>query len=422
MYSFFNFDKSMEEKIEKVEEKISYRLREVDRIVEYNQAKVLKSFQQHQVSDFHLKSSTGYGYDDLGRETFDKIYADIFQAEAALVRPHIVSGTHALTIGLFGLLRPGDELLYISGNPYDTLEKVIGINGSGMGSLKEWGVDFQSVALTDSGKVDYEGVARAINSHTKVVAIQRSRGYGWRASFSVDDIKEMVEFVKEIKEDAILFVDNCYGEFTDIIEPSSVGADIVIGSLIKNPGGGLAKSGGYIVGKMGFVKQISYRLTAPGIGGEVGAMYGYMSDFYQGLFLAPHFVGEALKGGIFTAALLEELGFETNPHWTEKRNDIIQAVKFSNPNALLIFLQGIQNGSPIDAHVVPEPASIPGYQHPVIMAAGTFIQGASLELSGDAPFKEPYIGYLQGGLTYQHVKYGVFTALEMMTNKRLFKV
>lgn len=420
MFSFFKLKKEFEQLVPFIEGKIEKQFREIHHIAAYNQAKVLKAFQNHQVTDYHLQSSTGYGYDDLGRETLDRIYADVFQAETALVRPHIVSGTHALAIGLFGLLRPGDELLYLTGDPYDTLEEVIGIAGEGMGSLKEWGISYRSVPLQD-GKVNYEEAAKAIHAKTKVVAIQRSRGYEWRPSFSIEEIKEMVDFVKEVKSDVIFFVDNCYGEFTDIVEPTTVGADVIVGSLIKNPGGGLAKTGGYIVGKSRYIKSISYRLTAPGIGSKVGAMHGHSADFYQGFFLAPHFVAEALKGGIFTAALLEHLGYETNPLWTEKRNDIIQAVKFNNKEALITFLQGIQKGSPIDSHVAPVPAQIPGYQSEVIMAAGVFVQGASLELSGDAPIREPYIGYIQGGLTYEHIKWGILTSIEQMVEKGLFK-
>jgi len=421
MYNFFNFNHEFINQLGKVEAKIDHRFKEIDKLVEYNQGKVLRAFQNNRVSDFNLKFSTGYGYDDTGRDTLDQIYAEVFEAEAALVRPHIVSGTHALAIGFFGLLRPGDELIYITGDPYDTLEDVIGITGSGMGSLKEWGISYQSIPLTEAGKVDYNLVSGAISSKTKVIAIQRSRGYSWRQSFSVKDIEEMISFVREIKADVITFVDNCYGEFTEVIEPTAVGADVVVGSLIKNPGGGLAKTGGYIAGKAQYIKQISYRLTAPGIGAKVGSMYGYTADFYQGFFLAPHFVGEALKGAIFTAALLEELGFETNPHWQAERYDIIQAVKFNRADALLTFLQGIQKGSPIDSHVLPEPAELPGYQHPVIMAAGVFVQGASLELSGDAPYKEPYIGYIQGGLTFQHVKWGILTAIALMQDKGIIK-
>lgn len=422
MFEFFSFSQDFVQLVENIEDKISYRIKDIDKLVEYNQGKVLKAFQTNRVSDFHLKASTGYGYDDIGRDTLDRIYAEVFQAESAIVRPHIASGTHALSLGLFGLLRPGDELLYITGKPYDTLEEVIGINGSGMGSLKEWGITYKDIPLTEEGKINYDLVSANINERTKVIAIQRSRGYEWRSSFSVNDIKEMIQFVKKIKPDVITFVDNCYGEFTEKQEPTAVGADVIVGSLIKNPGGGLAKTGGYLAGKAEYIKQISYRITAPGIGAKVGSMYGHMADFYQGFFLAPHLVGEALKGGIFTAALLEELGFATNPHWRSQRYDIIQAIKFNKPELLLSFLKGIQKGSPIDSHVSPEPAEIPGYQDPVIMAAGVFVQGASLELSGDAPYREPYIGYMQGGLTYQHVKWGVLTALEMMERNGQIKL
>jgi len=422
MYSFFKFNHDIEDIIMSIEQQIEPQFKQIEQIVSYNQAKVLHAFHKHQVSDFHLQSSTGYGYDDIGRENLDKIFADIFDSEAALVRPHIVSGTHALSVGLFGLLRPGDELIYITGNPYDTLEEVIGIYGEGMGSLKEWGISYRAIPLKEDGMVDFEQVAKAISQKTKVIAIQRSRGYEWRPSFSINQIKEMIDFVKEIKRDVITYIDNCYGEFTEKNEPTSIGADVIVGSLIKNPGGGLAKSGGYFAGKSIYIKQISYRLTAPGIGAKVGAMHGHMADYYQGVFLAPHFVGESLKGGIFTAALLERFGFETNPHWTEQRNDIIQAVKFNNAEKLVTFLQGIQKGSPIDSHVTPEPAKIPGYQDSVIMAAGTFIQGASLELSGDAPIRQPYIGYIQGGLTYQHVKWGVLTSLKMLIEKKLLDI
>lgn len=412
MYSYFNFDEKFVQGIENCEIKIADKFKDIERIVEYNQGKVLQAFKNNQVSDFHLLPSTGYGYNDLARETLDKIYAEVFEAEAALVRQQIVSGTHALAIGLFGLLRPGDELLYITGSPYDTLEEVIGVHGEGMGSLKEWGVNFNFVALTSDGKINYEEVKKSINDKTKVIAIQRSCGYSWRPSFSIDEIEKMINYVKNEKSDIITFVDNCYGEFVDKKEPTSVGADVIVGSLIKNPGGGLAKSGGYIAGKSKYIEKISYRLTAPGIGSEIGATYGYVRDFYQGFFLAPHFVGEAIKGAIFAAALLEDLGYETSPHWSERRSDIIQAIKLNDPEKLILFLQGIQKGSPIDAHVTPVPSSIPGYQDEVIMAAGVFVQGATLELSGDAPIKPPYVAYIQGGLTYQHVKWGILTALE----------
>jgi len=422
MFSYFQFPNKFKELVTQVEKKIESRNSEINKIVEYNQAKVLRAFQKHHVSDFHLQSSTGYGYDDIGRITLDQIYADVFDAEAGLVRPHIVSGTHALAVGLFGLLRPGDELMYVTGEPYDTLEEVIGIYDEGMGSLKEWGIHYQSIPLLKDGSINYTEIAKRMNEKTKVIAIQRSRGYAWRPSFSLVEIGKVIRFVKEINPNVITFVDNCYGEFTDKHEPTFVGADILVGSLIKNPGGGIAKSGGYIVGKENYVKKVSYRLTAPGIGGKVGSMYGNMLDFYQGFFLAPHIVGEAIKGAIFTSAILEELGFITNPNWNDRRNDIIQAIQFCDEETLITFLQGIQEGSPIDSHVIPEPSEIPGYKNPVIMAAGAFVQGASLELSGDAPIREPYIAYIQGGLTYQHVKFGLFTAIEKLMKKGIIKI
>jgi cystathionine beta-lyase family protein involved in aluminum resistance len=411
MYSFFELRTEQIAMIESVEKKIAPRLNQIDKIVEYNQAKVLQAFREFNVSDFHLNSSTGYGYNDSGRETLDRIYATVFGAEDALVRPHIVSGTHAIAIGLFGLLRPGDELLYITGAPYDTLEEVIGIHGNGMGSLQEWGVSYSVLPLSCTGKVDYPNLTQAITPATKVVAIQRSKGYSWRQSFSIAEIAEMVKQVRKIKPEAIIFVDNCYGEFTERLEPTAVDADIIVGSLIKNPGGGLAKLGGYLAGKARYIEQISYRLTAPGIGRKVGATSGNQQDFYQGFFLAPHFVGEALKGMVLAAALFAELGYEVTPKWDEERTDIIQAIKFNRADYLISFIQAIQQGSPIDSYVKPIASVVPGYQNQVIMAAGVFVQGGTLELSGDAPIVAPYIGYLQGGLTYQHVKWALLTAL-----------
>lgn len=411
MYSFYDLNEKQLELFQSTSELIEPQLKKIEEIIEYNQAKVLNAFRKHQVSDFHLNSSTGYGYNDSGRETLEAIYADVFAAEDALVRPHIVSGTHALAIGLYGLLRPGDELLYLTGDPYDTLEEVIGIHGEGMGSLREWGVSYQALALTPTGKVDYAKLAGVVGDRTKVVAIQRSKGYSWRQSFSVAEIADMVQAVRKLKPEAVIFVDNCYGEFTEKLEPTAVDADIIAGSLIKNPGGGLAKLGGYLAGKAKYIEQISYRLTAPGIGREVGATYGNMQDFYQGFFLAPHFVGEALKGMVLVAAMFHRLGYEVSPGWEDDRTDIIQAIKFKDRDLLIKFLQGIQLASPIDSHVTPLAAELPGYQNPVIMAAGVFVQGGTLELSGDAPVVEPYIGYLQGGLTYQHVKWALLTAL-----------
>ncbi|MFW5435661.1 methionine gamma-lyase family protein [Paenibacillus apiarius] len=406
----------------KVEEKIAAQVRSIEHIAERNQWKVIQAFQDHRVSDYHFAASTGYGYNDRGREVLDEVYAAVFGAEAALVRPHFVSGTHTIATALFAVLRPGDELLYITGTPYDTLHKVIGQTGDGKGSLRDWGVQYNEVDLTDNDEIDWDAVRSSISEQTKVIGIQRSRGYGWRASFTVDQIAEMVRRVKEIKPDAIVFVDNCYGEFTELREPTEAGVDIMAGSLIKNPGGGIAETGGYIAGKRQYVEAAASRLTAPGIGGEVGAMLGMTRSMYQGLFLAPSIVGQAVRGSVFAAALFEELGFETSPHWSSARTDLIQAIRFHSAEHLIAFVQGVQKASAVDAHVVPEPWDMPGYEHPVIMAAGTFIQGGSLELSADAPIREPYTAYMQGGLTYAHAKLGALTALQTMIDRGLLQL
>lgn len=398
------------------------RMKQIESVAEANQWKVIEAFQKRGASDFHLHGSTGYGYNDRGREVLDLIYADVFGAEAALVRPHFASGTHTIATALFGVLRPGDEMLSITGRPYDTLHKVLGKPNDGTGSLADWGVRYREVALLDDGSPDWDGIARAMNPATKVVAIQRSRGYDWRESFTVAQIGEMVRFVKERNPDVIVFVDNCYGEFTETMEPTEVGADLIAGSLIKNPGGGLAPAGGYIAGRADLVTKASYRLTAPGIGGEVGATFDTNRLLFQGLYMAPHVTGQALKGAVFAAALFERLGFETSPGMDSPRSDIIQAIRFTSGEHLIAFVQGIQKASAIDAHVVPLPWDMPGYEHQVIMAAGTFIQGGSLELSADAPIREPYIAYMQGGLTYAHAKLGVLTALQHLVDKQLLDV
>ncbi|MCP3775650.1 methionine gamma-lyase family protein [Paenibacillus sp. MZ04-78.2] len=405
--------------MEQAELQIEGKLKEIDRVIDWNQWKVIRAFQKHKVSDYHFAGSTGYGYNDRGREVLDLVYADVFGAEAALVRPHFVSGTHTIGTALFGVLRPGDELLMMTGRPYDTLHKVIGKPGDGQGSLQDWGIAYQEVDLLEDGSPDFAAVAKRITPRTKVIGIQRSRGYAWRPSFTVAQIGEMVRFVKEIKPDVIVFVDNCYGEFTELTEPTEVGVDLMAGSLIKNPGGGLAATGGYIAGKSRYVELASYRLTAPGIGGEVGAMLGTTRAIFQGLFLAPHLVGQAVKGSVFAASVFEQLGFTTHPRWNDPRTDLIQAVQFTGPEHLIAFVQGIQQAAAVDAHVVPEPWDMPGYEHPVIMAAGTFIQGGSLELSADAPIREPYIAYMQGGLTYSHCKMGVLTAIQNMMDRGL---
>lgn len=413
------FSEELEQCMNEVEQQIEGQLRVIDRVVDRNQWKVIDAFQQHQVSDYHFAGSTGYAYNDRGREVLDLVYADVFGAEAALVRPHFASGTHTISTALFGVLRPGDELFYITGRPYDTLHKVIGQAGDGNGSLLDFGITYREAALKEDGGVDWDVVERGITSATKVIGIQRSRGYDWRSSFTVEQIGEMVSRIRLIKPEVIIFVDNCYGEFTEECEPTEVGVDLMAGSLIKNPGGGIAETGGYICGKKEYVELSSYRLTAPGIGGEVGAMLGTTRGIYQGLFLAPMIVGQAIKGSIFAAATFARFGFDTKPAWDEKRTDLIQAISFAGPDHLIAFVQGIQRAAAVDSHVVPEPWDMPGYEHPVIMAAGTFIQGGSLELSADAPIREPYIGYMQGGLTYSHVKYGVLKAIQMMKDRKL---
>jgi cystathionine beta-lyase family protein involved in aluminum resistance len=407
------------ELIERVERIAAPYYVQIDRTAEWNQAKVIEAFQKHKVSDFHLHSSTGYGYNDRGREVLDAVYADVFGAEAALVRPHFASGTHAIGTALFGVLRPGDHLLYITGTPYDTLHKVIGHEGDGTGSLRDMGISYSETALLEDGSVNWQLVEQSITPRTKVIGIQRSRGYAWRSSFTVHQIAEMVQRIRAIREDLIIFVDNCYGEFTEKLEPTEIGVDLMAGSLIKNPGGGLAHTGGYIAGSKRCVELAAYRHTVPGLGSEVGSMLGATALIYQGLFLAPHAVGQALKGSVFASVLFRELGFDTSPTPEARRSDIIQAIRFHTADDLIAFVQGIQQASAIDAHVVPEPWDMPGYEHPVIMAAGTFIQGGSLELSADAPIREPYIAYVQGGLTYAHAKIGILTAIDRMVKRGL---
>ncbi|SDN83484.1 Cystathionine beta-lyase family protein involved in aluminum resistance [Paenibacillus sp. yr247] len=405
--------------MESAERRVESAFRQIEKTIDLNQWKVISAFQKHKVSDYHFASSTGYGYNDRGREVLDLVYADAMGAEAALVRPHFVSGTHTIGTALFGVLRPGEHLLYITGKPYDTLHKVIGKPGDGKGSLQDFGIVYSEVALTEEGAPDWSAITAAIQPNTKLIGIQRSRGYSWRPSFTVEQIGEMVRFVKEVNPALIVFVDNCYGEFTELQEPTQVGVDLMAGSLIKNPGGGIAPSGGYIAGRRDLVELAAYRLTAPGIGGEVGAMLGTTRAMFQGLFLAPHLVGQAVKGSVFAAAVFEELGFESHPRWQTPRTDLIQAIRFTSADHLITFVQGIQKAAAVDSHVVPEPWDMPGYEHPVIMAAGTFIQGGSLELSADAPIREPYIAYMQGGLTYSHCKLGVLTAIQHMEDKGL---
>ncbi|MGL4741788.1 MAG: aminotransferase class I/II-fold pyridoxal phosphate-dependent enzyme [Sarcina sp.] len=384
-----------------------------DEIREFNQLKVLKAFQDNRVSDNHFTNSTGYGYGDIGRDTLDLVYANIFKCEKALVRPHFVNGTHAIGAALFGNLRPGDTLLAATGSPYDTLHTLIGINkNERVGSLKEYGISYKQVNLLNN-KIDIESVKKVLqeDKSIKMIHMQRSTGYGWRNAFLIDELEYAIHEFKTINPDVIIFVDNCYGEFMDLKEPTEVGADIMAGSLIKNIGGGIAQTGGYIVGTATCVDQAAYRLTTPGIGAEVGATFNVMREFYQGLFLAPHIAMEAVKGAVFCSRIMELAGFEVLPKYTDKRSDIIQAIKFNDREKLIQFCKGIQKGSPIDSFVECEPWAMPGYDDEVIMAAGAFIQGSSIELSADAPIREPYIAYLQGGLTFDHAKIGILIAL-----------
>ncbi|WP_458413010.1 aminotransferase class I/II-fold pyridoxal phosphate-dependent enzyme [Schinkia sp. CFF1] len=421
MYENFSNGQKIKEVVNRIEEKIKPLHQQMDEIVEKNQYRVLEAFRNQHVADFHFNPSTGYGYDDTGRDTLEKVYAEVFGAEAGLVRPQIISGTHAITLSLFGVLRPGDELLYITGKPYDTLEEIVGIRGENNGSLKEFNISYETVDLTTEGDIDFPNVAKAIKPNTKLIGIQRSKGYATRPSFTIEQIKEMIGFVKECKPDVLVFVDNCYGEFVEELEPTHVGADLVAGSLIKNPGGGLAKTGGYIVGKEALVEQCAYRLTAPGLGREAGASLYSLQEMYQGFFMAPHVVGQAVKGAIFTSALLEEYGFHTYPKWNQKRTDLVQSVQFQNREMMIAFCQAIQFSSPVNAHVKPEPSYMPGYVDDVIMAAGTFIQGASIELTADGPMRPPFEAYVQGGLTYEHVKIALITAINQLMEKNLLK-
>ena len=418
IYHSLGISREVYEYGETILEKLQERFVEIDNNAEYNQLKVVKAMQDNQVSEACLLGTTGYGYNDLGRDTLEAVYASLFHTEDALVRPQITCGTHALALALMSNLRPGDELLSPVGKPYDTLEEVIGIRET-PGSLSEYGITYKQVDLLSDGSFDYENIKKAINEKTKLVTIQRSKGYQTRPTLSVARIGELIAFIKEINPDVICMVDNCYGEFVEPIEPSDVGADMVVGSLIKNPGGGLAPIGGYIAGKKSCVENAAYRLTSPGLGKEVGASLGVLGSFYQGLFLAPTVTAGALKGAIFAANIYENLGFAVVPNGTESRHDIIQAVTFGNPEGVIAFCQGIQAAAPIDSHVTPEPWDMPGYDAPVIMAAGAFVSGSSIELSADGPIKPPYAVYFQGGLTWQHAKFGILKSLQSLVNKGL---
>lgn len=397
------------------------RFEEIDKNAEYNQMKVIKAMQDNKVAEMHLSGTTGYGYNDDGRDTLEKVYSDIFKTEDALVRPQIICGTHALNVALSSNLRPGDELLSPVGKPYDTMDEIIGIRPS-KGSLAEYGITYAQVDLLPDGGFDYEGIKNAINERTKLVTIQRSKGYASRPTLSVERIGELISFIKGIKPDVICMVDNCYGEFVERIEPSEVGADMIVGSLIKNPGGGLAPCGGYIAGKKECVGQAAYRLSSPGLGKEVGATLGVNQSFYQGLFLSPVVVAGALKGAIFAANVYEKAGFVVRPDGSEPRYDIIQAVELGSADGLLAFCKGIQAAAPVDSFVTPEPWPMPGYDSDVIMAAGAFVQGSSIELSADGPLKEPYSVFFQGGLTWYHAKLGIMMSVQKMFEKDLIKL
>lgn len=405
--------------VSEAEESIKEQFKHIENICEINQLRVMKAFADNRVSDSHFVATTGYGYDDLGRDTLDRVYADIMGAEDALVRHNFISGTHTISTALFAVLRPNDILVSITGKPYDTLEEVIGIQGeAGNGSLKDFGVKYVQIDLKHDGTPDLEQIKFTLtHMNVKAVTIQRSKGYGWRPTYSAKDIGALIEFVKEISPETICIVDNCYGEFVETEEPTAYGADLIAGSLIKNPGGGLAPTGGYIAGKQKYVELCAYRLTSVGIGKEAGASLGFNRQMYQGLFMAPHVVSQALKAAVLCSAVFEKLGFEVDPKPNEIRHDIIQSIKFGDPDKVTAFCQGIQKGAPVDSFVTPEPWDMPGYSSQVIMAARAFVQGASIELSADAPIKPPYIAYMQGGLTYESAKLGIMVAADKMLRK-----
>lgn len=420
MYKNFGIADAVSDFCLEVEASLKDRFEKLDEVAEYNQMKVLAAMQKHRVSAECFNGTTGYGYNDLGRDTLEEVYATCFKGEAALVRPQITCGTHALALALMSNVRPGDEILSPVGKPYDTLEEVIGIRPS-KGSLAEYGVTYAQVDLLANGGFDFDGIRNAINDRTKLVTIQRSKGYASRPTLSVERIGQLISFIKEVKPDVICMVDNCYGEFVEKREPLEVGADMIVGSLIKNPGGGLAPIGGYIVGKKECVENAAYRLTSPGLGKEVGASLGMMQSFFQGFFLAPTVVNAALKSAIFAANVFERLGFAVIPNGSESRHDIIQAVTFEKPEGLIAFCQGIQAAAPVDSYVTPEPWDMPGYDSQVIMAAGAFVQGSSIELSADGPLRPPYTAFFQGGLTWYHGKLGIMMALQKLYDANLVK-
>ena len=415
----FKIDEKVLSLVDDAEKEVKSQFAKLDDIMAYNQYKVLDAFQKNRISDMHFSWNTGYGYDDPGRDAIERTYADIFHTDAALVRPTIVNGTHALAITLLGILRPGDELIYCTGGPYDTLEEVIGIRGEGNGSLKDYGISYKQVELLPDGSLDLEGIRRAISPKTKMVTVQRATGYGWRKAITIDQIEEWASFIKELNPDIIKMVDNCYGEFLDIKEPTDVGADVIAGSLIKNPGGGLTLTGGYVAGRQDLIDKIQYRMTCPGIGGECGLTFGQTRAMFQGIFLAPKVVNGAVKGAVLCGEVYKKLGYEICPQTDDTRSDIIQAVRLGSPEKVVAFCEGIQAAAPIDAHVKPIPWDMPGYESQVVMAAGAFVQGSSIELSADAPIREPYNVYFQGGLTYEHSKFGVIKSADTLLKKGL---
>ena len=412
----FNIEETVIDLVESAEKQLAERFAEIDDITAICQMKVLKAFQDNHINATHFDWSTGYGYDDAGREAVERVYASVFGTEAALVRPNIVNGTHAIAATLLGMLRPGDELIEVTGTPYDTLQTVIGKNDgdSFKGTIKDYGIVYKEVALSADMDVDIDAIKAAVSKHTKVVALQRSTGYDWRPAISLESLRRVTEAVHDIDPGIIVMLDNCYGEFVDIQEPTEFGVDVMAGSLIKNPGGGLALSGGYIVGRADLIEQISYRLTCPGIGAECGLTYGQNRNVLQGLFIAPRVVNSALKGAILAGTVYDSLGFEVMPPAGSRRSDIIQAIKFGSAERTVEFCRAIQSAAPIDSYVSPEPWDMPGYDDKVVMAAGAFVQGSSIELSADSPIREPYIAYFQGGLTYEHARYGIIKSLDAL--------
>lgn len=412
----FNIEEDLVDKMLEIEGILADRFKEIDTIKQYNQYKVLNAMQEARLGDQHFNWTTGYGYNDIGREKLEEVYAMVFSTEDAIVRPTIANGTHALGLCLSGLLHPGDEIISVTGKPYDTLDELIGLRGDYKGSLKNIGVNYKQIDFLEDGTIDFHAIENQVSEKTSLVYIQRSTGYSFRPAVDIATIEKIVEISKGKNSRLICMIDNCYGEFLEEKEPTDVGADLMAGSLIKNPGGGIVLTGGYIVGRQDLIEEISYRLTAPGIGKESGLTFGLSRQIFQGLFLAPHIVSEAVKGAIFCAKLFEDMGYEVKPGYKDMRSDIIQLVKLASPEKVIAFCKGIQEAAPVDAFVSPEPWQMPGYDDPVIMAAGAFIQGSSIELSADAPIRDPYIVYYQGGLTYEHAKLGSLLALKNINN------